>query len=272
MNEPIPKRILQVWGGGRPLPLLGKAVAANIRLMNPDFEYVQFDDSAMNAFVSQYYPQYEAFFQSLELAIQRYDFFRYLAVYQLGGFYFDFDVLLAERLDQLLAEGCVFPFERLTWTDYLRAQHSMDWEVGNYAFGAVSGHPFLASVIKNCVRARTDKRWSELITKSIPRLLREELLVIYSTGPGMVSRTLAEYSDVANPVRVLFPPDVCDRGYWNRFGNYGIHLGNGSWRVSQSVLRRRLVGFLGRRNEERAIKLAKRLGQTRPLRPLPTIS
>ena len=66
-------------------------------------------------------------FDSFSFPIRRFDLFRYLAIYDLGGFCLDMDVLLASNLTELLDLGCVFTFERLTWTDYLREMYEMDW-------------------------------------------------------------------------------------------------------------------------------------------------
>jgi hypothetical protein len=178
------------------------------------------------------------------------------------------DVLLASDVSDLRDCGCVFPFERLTWSDYLRDEYGMDWEIGNYAFGAAPGHPFLQAIIENCARSQTDRQWRDEITRSLPRVLRDELAVIYSTGPGLVSRTLAEYENPDYPVTVLFPEDVCDKeNGWNLFGRYGVHLGGGSWRTRHRAWRRRLINALGRRNEARAIRLGRKLGKTRPWEP-----
>jgi inositol phosphorylceramide mannosyltransferase catalytic subunit len=81
------------------------------------------------------------------MPIQRYDFFRYLAVYRLGGFYFDTDVILPSGLEDLLHFSRVFPFEHISIHSYLYNEYGMDWEVGNYAFGAAPGHPFLEAII-----------------------------------------------------------------------------------------------------------------------------
>ncbi len=102
------------------MSLLSKAAAANIRLLNPDFEYIFFDDQRMADFIDEHFPQYRTMFRSFGVPIQRYDFFRYLAVYHYGGFYLDLDVLLASGLSDLLDFGCVFPFEELTINTFLR--------------------------------------------------------------------------------------------------------------------------------------------------------
>jgi inositol phosphorylceramide mannosyltransferase catalytic subunit len=259
----IPKRVIQVWGGTE-MPLFAKASAANARLLNPDFEYMLLDDAKMDRMITDDFPQYAGIIRSFRLPIQKYDFLRYLAVYRFGGIYMDMDVFLASDLSDLLAYGCVFPFERLAISDFLRHRYGMDWEIGNYAFGAEAGHPFLRAVIANCVRAQEDRAWREVMTRSLPGPLREEMFVIYSTGPGLVSRTLAEYDDREHPVKVLFPENVCDKqNSWNRFGTYGVHLCGGSWRAPQSRWRKRLVDFLARRYEARAIAAGRRLGPTR---------
>src|SRR6266480_2435075 len=118
------------------LPLLARAATSNLRLFNPDFEYLFFDDSQVEQFIDVEFPQYRPVFNSFTARIQRYDFFRYLAVYRFGGFYFDTDVLLASGLEDLLEFGCVFPFEHLSINRFLREEYGMDWEAGNYAFGA----------------------------------------------------------------------------------------------------------------------------------------
>jgi inositol phosphorylceramide mannosyltransferase catalytic subunit len=266
MTSRIPKRIIQIWGGGNEIPLLGEASTANVTLLNPDFEYLLFDDNRIEGFINKEFPEYRSVFDSFRFPIQRYDFLRYLIIYRLGGFYFDMDVFLALNISELLDFGCVFPFERLTWSDFLREEYGMDWEIGNYAFGAAAGHPFLHAIIENCVRAQKDKEWMEVIMNPFPRVLREELFVIYTTGPGLVSRTLAEYADAANPVKVLFPDNVYDKkNCWNLFGKYGVHLGGGSWRIQHGFLRKCLINFWGVRNEKRAIEHARRLGESRSL-------
>jgi hypothetical protein len=264
----IPKRIIQVWGGGKPMPLTGKASVANVRLLHPDFEYVFFDDHAIERFITDECQEYRDVLEGFEFPIQRYDFLRYLIAYRIGGFYFDLDVFLAYRISELTAFQCVFPFERLTSSDYLRREYGIDWEIGNYGFGAIPEHPFLKAIIDNCVKAQADRIWAEATIRSLPRLLRKDLMVVFTTGPGLVTRTLADSREAAKEVEVLFPDDVCDKANcWNLFGKYGVHLGNGNWRREQGFLQTRLVHLLGRRMEERAISYGRALGKLRSLDP-----
>ena len=114
----------------------------------------------------------------------------------------------------------------------------MDWEVGNYAFGAAAGHPFLEAIINNCVRAQQRPQWAATMLKSIPRMFRSEEFVLVTTGPGLVSRTLAEYPGACEQVKVLFPPNILDQNSWHCFGTYGVHLKVGTWRKHERLVRR----------------------------------
>src|SRR5579871_6240637 len=100
----IPKRIIQT-GKSVDLPLFARAGAANLQLLNPDFQYLFFDDNQVIRFIESIFPQYLPVFNAFKVKIQRYDFFRYLAVYHFGGFYFDTDVFLASGLSELLGYG-----------------------------------------------------------------------------------------------------------------------------------------------------------------------
>ena len=56
-----------------------KAAALNLQLLNPDFEYLFFDDRQVELFVDSAFPEYRGVFDCFPFRIQRYDFFRYLA-------------------------------------------------------------------------------------------------------------------------------------------------------------------------------------------------
>ena len=234
-----------------------------VSLLNPDYEYLFFDNAQQREFVVREFPHYLPVFDSFRFIIQRCDFFRYLAIYRYGGFYFDSDVLLASGLSDLLDCGCVFPFEAITVSQFLRNDLGMDWQIGNYAFGAAAGHVFLEAIIENCVKGQQDPNWVKPMMGGSPPFLEDEFLIINSTGPGLVSRTLAENPELARTVTILFPEDVCDVREWNRFGKWGIHLMDSSWRPSKSLIRRKVSGYCWRWIQHNNIKRALRLGRLR---------
>lgn len=141
----------------------------------------------------------------------------------------------------------------------------MDWEIGNYGFGAAVGHPFVKAVIDNCVRAQRDPDWAAKMMRGVPLLSRSEYVVLTTTGPCQLSRTLAENPGLARSVTVLFPEDVCDPTTWNVFGRYGVHLMEGTWRPAKGFLRRRLANRWEAWGLERVLRRSRRLGVTRQL-------
>lgn len=271
MHNNIPARIIHVYcpqdGESAELPLLNQAALANARSLHPDFDHVLFGTSEMEQFVREEFPQFQAAMASFPRPIQRFDFFRYLAVYRLGGFYFDLDVFLARSVRPLLNHKCVFSFEELTISEFLRRSHGMDWEIANYGFGAAPQNPFIGALIDNCVRFLSEPSWGYQMMQGVPRSIRDALLVPFTTGPGMASRTLAENPHLAKDVTILFPEDVCNEGTWHQFGNFGIHLQQGAWRSSHGYVRRRLANLWESWTRRRQHRESRARGKSRSLPP-----
>src|SRR5947209_1869812 len=221
----------------------------------------------MVRFVENEFAEHRDTFLAFSEPIQRVDFFRYLAVFRLGGFYFDLDVLLGRPLTELLDWESVFPFEQLTLNRYLRSHYKMDWELGNYAFGAAAGNPFLGAVIDNCVRSQKDPAWLKPMLRGVRSLRRTEFRVFNTTGPALISRTLAERPDLAAEVKILFPKDVLDRETWHLFGDYGVHLMSNSWRKDGDALWRKLANKLDALSLAAVLPDSVRLG---PVRTVPS--
>jgi hypothetical protein len=246
----IPKRIIQT-DRNRQLRLLYQASVANMRLLNPDFEHCFFDNEEVVAFVAKEFPEYVEVFNSFPHPIQRYDFFRYLAVYRLGGFYFDLDVFLTRGLAPLLGHEAVFSYEDLTFNSNLSLKHGMYFEIGNFGFGCRAGHPFLKAVIENCVKGRRDPDWERRFIGGVPWLIRSQFFIPGSTGPGLVTRTLAEHPEMRPSVELLVPTELCEGARWRYFGDYGVHVSAGTWRRQDSGLRRFLARQLMKRLRRR---------------------
>jgi hypothetical protein len=264
----IPKRIIHLYcappGSPNDLPLLYRAAIASATLLNPDFEHRLFDTEKFEAFLADEPLEYRQAMKSFRYPIQRFDFFRYLVIYRLGGIYLDLDVILARGLAPLLSSGCVFPFEELTLSGHLRKQHGIDWEIGNYAFGAAARHPFIKAIIENCVRAQQDPEWASPMLRGIPGPLQKQFFVVNTTGPGLVSRTLAENPGLRETVTVLFPEDICNERSWHRFGDYGIHLMNASWRPRDGVLLKRVARLWESRLRRKQLQESLARGPVRP--------
>jgi len=265
----IPRRIIQTARMSELSPI-AKAAVCNLKLLHPDWDYCFFNDRDVYAFVRDEYPAYLSTFEAFPRAIQRVDFFRYLAVLKLGGFYFDLDVLLSSSLDPLLSSGCVFPFEELTISRHLRNHHGLDWELGNYGFGAAPGHPFLSAVVDSCVEAQRNPGAIQAMMNDIPALFAREYQVLNSTGPGLISRVYAERTEFRSAMTILFPDDVCDEQNWHLFGDYGVHLMEGSWRSRGNLLWRKAAGFWETRRRRILLVESRSMGPSRHM-PAPLL-
>lgn len=249
----IPKRIIQM-GRDHQFSVRQRAVMANMRSLNQEFEYIYFTNQQHKDFLRREYPQYLGVYEAFRYPAQRYDFFSYVALHFYGGFYFDIDVLLASDLSSLLEFGCVFTFEAISTSHYLRNNLGMDWQIAHYGFGATPQHPFLEAIIENCARGQRDPRWVMPMMRGTPPLRGDEFYVINSTGPGLISRTYAENPELAKTVMVLYPDDVCDLRNWNCFGEWGTHLADGCWRPNKSFLLSKLSGYLWRWIQHERVK------------------
>jgi hypothetical protein len=256
----IPRRIIQT-AKHRTLTLKQRAFAANVKLLNPDFEWCFFDDSDIERFVDREFPQYRQIFDAYPSHIQRLDFFRYLAGLPAGR------LLLRPRRPPghrthrpASARVCLSVRGPDLESSAARLRHGL----GNRQLCVRRrcwpplpwrGHRQLRQgTAKPGVGSADDE--------GIPLLSRSEYSVLYTTGPGLVSRTFAENADLASSVTVLFPEDVCDAGNWNRFGDYGVHLMEGSWRNS-GYLRRRVTQRLEAAALKKVVDISRRLGPTR---------
>jgi len=236
----IPKRIIQIWKSDQP-PRRYQDSIGRLRTLHPDFEHLLYSDDSMEAFVEERYPELLEFYRSLRFPIQRADLYRILAVLALGGFYFDLDVNIVRPLDDLLSYDAVFPFEKRNTDALLQEVYGFGDLLGNYAFGARAGHPFLRAVVDNIVRAVSDPAWAAVpeAKKDKTRMVRT---VFYTTGPVLLTRTYVERSDLAASVHILYPENPDDRTGWDRFGDYGTHDRDSNWLpLSPSLAMRRVL-------------------------------
>jgi len=204
--------------------------------LHPRWEVLFFSDGDCRDFVRAHCPAYADLYDWYPRAVLKADFFRVLAVYQLGGFYFDSDVWLVKNLEPLRRSRALFPWEwempRKEFTKRYppeRLERVERWQVGNYAFGAEAGHPFLRAVLDEMVR-----RTAQLDVENCT-----DLDVLQSTGPDVVTTVYYRHREHWTNVEVMpgapslpGPQPPVGGGYpreWQRFGSYGTHLLNGGW-------------------------------------------
>ena len=206
----IPKIIIQTWKTVD-LPIKSVSLVNKLQELHTEYDYKFFTDADIIDFFEKNYPHFLNTFNSFEENIQKFDFFRYVAVYHYGGFYFDLDMDFKQNLDDLCQYDCVFPIEisKLPET-HLKA----GFQIGQYAFGASKGNDFLWSIITNIV----DKKNREL-------KMHRQLKVYFTTGPCLVTQLYYEYE---NKSTIHLINDKMKRR--NFFGHYAEHKLFGSWK------------------------------------------
>lgn len=210
----IPKIIIQTWKTNNLPNKWCKQYVKRLRSTNSKFKYMFFTDKDIDSFIRKNYPQYYKTFKNFKFNIQRIDFFRYLAVYHYGGFYFDIDYQPLKPLEPLCKHDCVFPMEYQRNGDLILKKVGIKYLLGNYAFGAKKKHPFIKQIIDNIVKQR-------IPNNKIPK--HDQVYVFYTTGPVLVTMSYADYK---KKITILEPKPF----KIFHFGQYGMHRAFGTWK------------------------------------------
>lgn len=218
--------IIQTWKT-KNIPSHYESLVKKISEINPDWNYMLFDDLDIVDFIKSKMPQYYFTFLNLTSKIQQIDFFRYLAIYYYGGVYIDLDIDLVKNFDDFkyMDYYCVFPIEVKNAGDEILKSTGSPL-IGNYAFYAPKGHSFLKRIINNIVSQRIPNEIIEKAQKNHSDDPRD-VYVYYRTGPLLVSQTYIDYIN-DNQKDIILTESLPYED--NRFGNYGYHRCYGSWR------------------------------------------
>ena len=122
----------------------------SLKRVNPDFDLVHYSDDEARNFIAEHYAgTILAETYDIVTPIMRADIFRLAAIYKLGGFYMDMDVLGKSSMDPLVEAidneefQAVFPKEWWISTGYYGSIYpgktpeddEDHWQMGQYAFG-----------------------------------------------------------------------------------------------------------------------------------------
>ena len=163
----------------------------------------------------------------MPVIIQKIDFFRYIAVYHYGGFYFDVDIESLEPLDDnLLFFDANFPLDEIMNDEdcekdryHSYCEKSFNNLLGQYAFGAKKNNDFIKVLIDN-IHNNIDN----IIEKYNNLEDKKDLQFVYdSTGPDYVTYNYLEYKN-RQSIKIL----QYDKSQY--FGKYAIHKWLGTWK------------------------------------------
>lgn len=141
MDSLIPKTIHYCWFGDGKKPKLAQKCISSWKRLCPDYEIIEWNE---NNFDIDQYPYLRWCYDNKKWAFLS-DFARLLIVQQYGGIYFDTDVELVRRPDDLLKYEAFYGFE-----------NNSNIATG-LGFGAVSGNVTVTAMVQQYIDIQLDK-------------------------------------------------------------------------------------------------------------------
>lgn len=207
----IQKNVIQTWKSKK-LPDNFKVWSETWKKMNPDFNYMFFDDRDCLKLVHDYYPEYLSLYESL-ITIEKTDLFRYLVLHKYGGIYADMDTECLKPMTPLLD---LFENSVITGYEYERPVQYLQWFIA-----CPKGFKTMLELAQE-VYFRSWLRPFKSLT------LSKNELVYYTTGPVMYTSVLRSTKEKVN---------VLDKGRLGCYdkskvdrNSYIIHHFAGSWK------------------------------------------
>ncbi len=211
----IPKLIHYCWFGRGPMSDLNHRCIESWRRVLPDYDIVEWNED--NSDLDSDYCR-ATYAQGLWSKVS--NEVRLKALHRHGGLYFDTDVEVIKRFDDLLGLDCFFGFQLV--------EPHVDW-VNNAVIGARVGHPFLARCIESLhqthARLGHIPRGPELITA----VLRKAGLQHYGRQDVHGVTLLPRECFYPYAWTEAFVPDCVTAQ------TYGIHHWEGTWCVPETA-------------------------------------
>ena len=125
---------------------------------------------------------------------------------------------IEKSLSDLDQTKCIFPIE-------IGGKDNPNILIGNYAFYAPKGHPFIKHII-NCILNPVINEEEIKKTQENHTDPKEHVYVYYTTGPELVTRAYQLYEN-KNEITLLSPSGEFRK---DCFGDYGYHYSCGTWK------------------------------------------
>jgi mannosyltransferase OCH1-like enzyme len=160
--EPIiPKLIHQTWKGrdkSKPLPGWVQSSVNSWKSTNPGYVHKMHDDDDIEKRVKTLHPELLPAYEQMK-PIQRADLFRYMVLYDEGGYYADCDVDCSQPIDSWVGQyeprafydvHFIAGLEIVTNGKAVREHwFAREFQFVQWTMGAAPGHPILAGVLRN---------------------------------------------------------------------------------------------------------------------------
>lgn len=185
----IPKIIHQTYKT-KDLPPQLNLISKYIQSVCPTFEYRLYDDEDIVQFIKENYDEETLRLYNMinpKLGMARADYFRYLLIYKVGGFYFDIKSFPTRDLSEWADQ---YKFITSHWHERHHAD-KLRYELGefqNWHIISEPGHPIIAQVI-----LRIKQNIKNYSYRPYSRDVKMDVLDV--TGPLCYSRAILEVKD-----------------------------------------------------------------------------
>ncbi len=221
----IPKKIHYCWFGRNPKPKLAEKCIASWKKYCPDYEIIEWNEDNFDV---EKYPYVKYCLKNKKYAFLS-DFVRLVVVAEQGGIYFDTDVELIKRLDDLLKYKAFFGFE------------NDEFIASGLGFGAEKGHVTVWKMLEEYDCLKKDDGVFEL--KGCPQLNTEALMKLGLRQNGQEQ----EVEGAHIFPQEFFNPYDDPTGRLNITDNtYSIHWYAKSWMSRKKKIRSKLTRPLHR--------------------------
>ncbi len=217
----IPKKIHYCWFGGKELPELAKKCIASWEKFCPDYEIIRWDESNFDLDQISYtrwcYDNGKWAFLS--------DYARLAIVAEQGGLYFDTDVELVKKPDELLQFEAFYGFENASIVNT------------GQGFGAQAQHPTIVAMCRQYLEQKPDAE-GNFSVQACPALNTAALLPMGLLLNG--ARQNVAGAEIL-PTEFLNPYDDATGKLHRTENTIGIHWYSKSWISKGAVLRSKLT-------------------------------
>lgn len=235
------KYIHYCWFGGKPLPKLAKKCIKSWKKFLPDFEIIEWNESNVNLeecpFIKEAYENKKWAFVA--------DYARTVAIYKMGGIYFDTDMLLKKPIDFLLNEETFLGIED-------------SFMVNAAVWGSSKPKSYFSKRMLNFYKSQEHFDLNNMFKMSIPRimtrLLNEEGLDHTSKEIQHLKHNITIY-----PREYFYPLSFDFRNNVFTENTCMIHYFDASWFSKKEKLRVKLNRRFGEKKVNRIIKVYKKI-------------
>ncbi|ARF09146.1 glycosyltransferase [Catovirus CTV1] len=181
----IPKIIHQIWlQGENNIPKDYPNYSESWKKLNPNFEYILWDQSNIENLIKKYFPDFLSKFNNYPKLVQKVDAAKYIILYVYGGVYVDMDLECLKNIDDLLNYQKIMLLKcDLNILTKLYFYHTSGTILQNCFAASVPKHNFWIHCVQLMMNQDIKQSYFELLEKYIFR----------TTGPKLITDAYYTY-------------------------------------------------------------------------------